>query len=484
MKKLFLSLAFCLFAGATFSAEMSGTYKVGGEGADYSSLAEACAAVNAATLTGNVTLAIASDLTETTNSGLVNTTDFIITVTSATETQQVITFTSEAANAGPAGSLVIGSSNPVTGTNEVATKNVVVDNVALVHKNAASKGRLVVYGAAEGIVLSNLSSTLEYTGGTHEIEVLKGASGSVPKNTVVRGCTITGKNTTWALCLRQAEGAIIENCLFECEGNQTGAFGYTIMARTEFTGEGIFRGNRLTKLVESDAQGHCFLSLQGGNWIVENNYFSGLDFAGEGATRLVYIRPIAGVGSIIRHNTFYVPAFTNKPGNTDNKNACIEGITTAEVRNNIFVSAEPTARFNFYINVINTVENNVFFYDETYANAFINAGTQWANYSGKESNKWAEPTFVDAAAGDLALAEANDALLVEALEAVRYDIDGTERGAETTYAGAYEYVTTGETTKIESTDVEQDNVRKVIENGQLVIIKDGVRYNVLGNVIE
>ncbi len=420
---------------------MVGTYTVGGEGADFASLAEATTAVNTTPIVGDVTLAIAADLTETTNSGLVNTTEYTIKVTSATATQQVITFTSETKNAGPEGSLIIGSSDPVTGTNEVATKNVIIDNVALVHKNAASKGRLVIYGAADGIILSNLSSTLEYTGGTHEIETIKGASGAVPQNTIIRGCTITGKNTTWALCFRQANGAIIEDCIFDCEGQAEGAFGYTIMARTEFTGQGIFRNNRLIKFVETDTKGTGFLSLQGGNWIVENNYFGGMDYVGEGATRLVYIRPISGVGTIIRHNTFHVPAFTNKPGNTDNQNACIEGIPAAEIRNNIFVYDDPTARFNFYINAINTVENNVFYYDETNANAFINAGKKWAEYTAADANIWAEVHFTDAAAGDLSLTGASDGdinLAVPAIADVTTDITGKARHEGTVYAGAYE----------------------------------------------
>ncbi len=46
------------------------------------------------------------------------------------------------------------------------------------------------------------------------------------------------------------------------------------------------------------------------------------------------------------------------------------------------------------------------------------------------------------------------------------------------------YVAQSPSTALENANAEQDNVRKVIENGQLIIIKDGVRYNAQGAVIE
>ncbi len=42
---------------------------------------------------------------------------------------------------------------------------------------------------------------------------------------------------------------------------------------------------------------------------------------------------------------------------------------------------------------------------------------------------------------------------------------------------------TGEATSLYNANAEQVEVRKVIENGQVYIIRDGVKYNVLGNVV-
>jgi hypothetical protein len=39
-------------------------------------------------------------------------------------------------------------------------------------------------------------------------------------------------------------------------------------------------------------------------------------------------------------------------------------------------------------------------------------------------------------------------------------------------------------TALENTEVENNNVRKVVEDQQLLIIKDGVKYNVLGSEVK
>ncbi len=53
--------------------------------------------------------------------------------------------------------------------------------------------------------------------------------------------------------------------------------------------------------------------------------------------------------------------------------------------------------------------------------------------------------------------------------------------AATIYAG---WKAVGSGTALENTEVTAQEVRKVVENGQVVIIRDGVRYNVLGTVIK
>ena len=46
----------------------------------------------------------------------------------------------------------------------------------------------------------------------------------------------------------------------------------------------------------------------------------------------------------------------------------------------------------------------------------------------------------------------------------------------------YDGTTVG--SSLENTEVETNNVRKVIENNQILIIKEGVKYNVLGSIVK
>ena len=93
----------------------------------------------------------------------------------------------------------------------------------------------------------------------------------------------------------------------------------------------------------------------------------------------------------------------------------------------------------------------------------------------------AEPKFADAAKGDLAIAEKNEDLKVARLETVLKDIDGKDR-AEQTYAGAFEYIepeTPEGVDNIESIE----GAQKIFRNGEVLIIRDGKTYNMMGQTI-
>ncbi len=426
----------------------AGTYKVGGPEPDYLSLYDACFYVNENGILGNITLAICADLTETATTGLINTSDYTITIRPDGETLRTITYDAAIAdNTGPSGSIVIGSSNPKAAPNEVATKNVILDGcaegsdvpaLAFVHKN--KNGRLVVYGAADDIIIRNIQSESQHTGTSNSIIQLRGNIGT-PKNITISNCTLVSTHVRRLIDMSNAgTGIVVENNTFIAENMQTNTFNYLIFMAS---GEGVIRGNRFEKVSDTDAAGICAISPQGGTWTIENNYFAGLDFTGTGTTRLVYIRPIEKTTTIVRHNTFYVPKFTSTPTNTDDKTTCIEAGGTMTVENNIFVSAEPTARHYFLLNEVTTLKNNVFYYDETNAKVFINAGKNWAAYRAGEgvTDIWAQPEFTNAAAGDLSLTGSSNGdvrFAVPRIAAVTTDIEGKPRHATTAYAGAWE----------------------------------------------
>ncbi len=475
----------------------AGTYKVGGEGADYASLAAACADLNDKLILGDVTLAICADLTEPANIGLINTTEHTISIRPDGEELRTITFTQETANAGVEGSLIIGAYKPVISAYSVASKNIIIDGTAIdgtesclkfVHQNYG--GHLVVYGAATDVVINNISQSCEVTGGsTHEYRIQSDGN-NAPAGIVISNNYITGKNTSRAIALYGGSDHIIEGNTFALKEMLGSTLAYGIHG-SDLSGTITIRGNKFVAVESATVSGVAAINTAGnGTWVIENNYFAGMDAKlTEEVARIQYIRN-ANNGTIMRHNTFYVPAFTGTPSNTTSGNAivCIELALTADViENNIFVSEESKAVHAFVKgNLSYTKMQNCRYYHVNGDAGLINfTANTWATYSVSDNTaKWVQPKFVDAAKGNLDLAEANDQLLVGKLDDVTTDIYGTER--KSNYAGAFEYVATSEggTTDIENAEVENTNVRKVVENGQVVIIRDGVRYNVLGNVIE
>ena len=82
MKKITLFLvAMTMRLLSVAQSQMSGTYTVGTGGSyDYSSMADAGMAIKDAEFTGEVTLLICTDLTETINSGIVNKSEYTLTI--------------------------------------------------------------------------------------------------------------------------------------------------------------------------------------------------------------------------------------------------------------------------------------------------------------------------------------------------------------------------------------------------------------------
>ncbi len=438
-----------------------GTYTVGGAGADFASLYEACQKVNESNITGDITLAICANLTEPKNMGLINTSAHTITIRPDGETLRTITFTKSGSNK-LTGSLVIGAADPEGSTTTTATQHVVIDGcakgsnnptLAIVHNNLGGSLRIVAGSSNNAIKNLHVSYGKNSSGTRYPIW-------SQGDDLTLIGCTIIGNGANRLVQLETKKDVLIEDNTFEMSGLTPASLAYGIHAGGAVTSTIILRGNKFLK-VTTDVNaataanaanrtgcGIAAVSCQGGTWIIENNYFAGMDFLNKtaGATaRMEYIRTIIKA-TTIRHNTFYIPSFTNKPANTDTNIAAIESTSFdgVVVSNNLFISAEETSQHTFlnrHKDITITSSNNVF-YHTTNAKAYIENTTAWDTYSAKDATaKWAEVTFTNAAAGDLSLAAPSDRdvrLAVPAIAAVKTDINGTPRHAGSVYAGAWE----------------------------------------------
>ncbi len=426
----------------------AGTYKVGGEGADYASLYDACYDLNENGVLGDVTLAICADLIETKNSGIINTSEHTISIRPDGETLRTITF-QYSVTYKVTGSIIIGAQDPVNTATTVATKNVIIDGcaegsdvpaLAIVHDNLGGSLRIAAGSSNNAIKNLHISYGEHSSGNRYPIWSQGG-------DITIAGNTIIGNGASRVIQLETNGNTLIEGNTLEFAGLAAASPAYGLHGGSAVNGNVIVRNNKFTKVTTNLAadQGIAAVSCQGGTWLIENNYFAGMDFLNttEGTkARMDYIR-IAVINTVtIRHNTFYIPSFTNKPANADNKvNAIESNVNGVVVSNNIFVSAEETAQHTFFYGNALTLANNVFQTVAENAKAYISGTQTLAAYlEANATAKTATVKFVDAAAGDLALAEGGDDLLVPAIADVATDINGTARGAETTYAGAFEYV--------------------------------------------
>lgn len=131
MKKITFLLAAVLVATVVSSAPMSGTYKVGSEpGSDYALLSTAVTDLNTNGISADVVLEINSDITETVNIGLINSSDFSITIRPNADTDRTITFNKSTDNSGPSGAFCMGIGMGLAWTNLAPARNIVIDGYA------------------------------------------------------------------------------------------------------------------------------------------------------------------------------------------------------------------------------------------------------------------------------------------------------------------------------------------------------------------
>jgi uncharacterized protein YjdB len=488
-------------------APLAGTYNIGGDAPDFASLYEACDYINNWGISNNVTLLICADLTETHNSGIVNETDYTITIAPNEATKRTITF-SGSDNVGPSGHIVIGYN--LTGWASTDTKNVIIDGSynnegQYLEFRGGNVGGVVIvyYGHVTNSVVKNCRLINPRTSGTTYVaqfrtEQLAGGTptasqktdnaptgvgfencymqvtgvtnsqaiyfnGSLsataagkPTNCYVRGCEITAKLR--CIFFNGATNATIEGNKFHMPAASAGYLAHGIMGNAQ-SGTIVVRGNKFIEMATTNAASGAYgiqaITASGGatKWIIENNYFAGLNATASGTISdkdfaLTYVR--CGDLCELRHNTFYMPSLTKKPGTalmSATPITCVYLAGTAEhvVKNNIFVSAETEANISLIRGSLNAnVLNNVYYHND--GNAAILAGaetkTTWDEFTAGGANAgsvWNNPAFVNAAEGDLRLTISDETLKMARLDEVLTDIEGTSR-PNPTFAGAHELI--------------------------------------------
>ncbi len=528
---------------------LSGKYIVGGEGADFASLAEAFTAANAKPLEGDVMFAIAADLTEPVNVGIQNPSAYNVTVAPAAADSVKITFTQATDNAGPSGNICIGCDMTLThACASVLTQNVVIDGQfegdeqrwltieasAAVHKG---NGPILFYGNVKDCAIRNTNIyVLNNNGASSNYGVILRAQNKTafaPVNVVVENNYIenTSGKVGQAIDVRLGSGTvspkatqilnneivaatrgvflegtdsitIVKGNTIRIRQTQPGYASYGIWGYNNIKGILYVQENKIVELTTAAATattGVVGIQTENGSasWVIENNYVTGFNPIAETIEGGIMLQGIAtaaysGGNIVMRHNTVLIndlPATV--PGTTElGKIIAIKTAKATAVENNLIVSHEQEAPHSLISAAdANVCKNNVY-YAYLEANASLAQDTKsWEAYQLIETTaKFAEVHFTDAAKGDLSLAaESNGdvALKVPAIAEVTTDITGATRHAEYVYAGAWEG---GEfkddPTAIENTEVENSNVRKVFENGNVYIIRDGVKYNLMGTVVE
>lgn len=510
MKKITLLFGLLIVTVIGFAQALSGTYKVGvGETApNFASLSEAVTALNTNGLAGDVVLEITSDITEAANIGLgVNTNGHSITIRPDQDVNRTITFTQLADNTSPTGHFVIGY--PTSGlsvawsdANTIATSNVTIDGYAVggserrlifTNTNAAHTNArmIVVVGACQNTVVKNciINNLTTNTGSPFCVGavVRKGTAIEVaPTNLTIDNNILTATGNAVAMGMRftnsgtiasaKVEGLIIKNNTItarrrlieinytngadiyknEFKTQQTGAPGtvsYGLWTSTAVTGTVKIHENRFTQAFteETGAFGHRVVSLSSGaTYEIYNNMFAGLDKT-KPSTAILNLAYLfySGVSGKIYNNTFYMKALTDpSAAATGYYNAIQLSGNTAEIKNNIFISDEPTHANTAFISAVPTPASdyNVYYLRQSHTGSKIVAAYttlgdyQTANLTKDVNSRYVNVIFADAAAGDLSIAGASvkdEDLAVPRLDAVLTDILGTSR-ATTTYAGAHE----------------------------------------------
>ena len=536
MKKITLSFVALAMSAISFAAPLNGTYTVGADASnDYQSLKAAFDAINAEAIAGDVTLQITSDLTEPANVGVQNPSEYTLTITVDKAEARKISFTQSTDNAGPSGNLCIGCDNTLTHTcASVLTQNVILDGSFegegqyLTIESAVGchklNGPVLVYGNVKNTTIKNCKLIVKNGAGSSSIYGITIRSQkneqNAPSNILIDGnyiealsaasnqgvyfqLTTSGRTTASDVTVSNnvikattrgifvnglKNGTFVGNTIsVHQEGNM---LSYGIWGYASMSGKFVVENNKIVELTTGAKDGtNGIVGIAVGSasdWVIRNNYISGFNVLSTEADTI----KISGIegnsyanSAIIEHNTIVLPNQTNAVARP---NVNMIRVNKAEVRNNLLVSFESDFVNALIHNPSTTMENNVY-------STVSNVGSAAKTFEEYQTNveatakHVASVAFKDLAAGDLDLVAPSDGdinLAVPALDAVETDIHGTVRG-EKTYAGAYEAgeFQPGTGTAVENTVV-APQATKVLRNGQVLIIRDGKTYNMMGQEIK
>ena len=507
--------------------KMKGEYKVGGEGADYATLAAAIKDLEEIGMEGDVDLLICADLKETENTSLVNQTDYTLTIRPDKAEMRTIEYGDQLDNPGPSGHITIGYD--LKGWAATPTKNVVIDGsfdgegqyLTIKAGDGTNAGVLVLfYGKVTNSVVKNCRLINERTTKTNYItqfrveQLVSGTNpaaeyrtdnspigvgfencymqvtgvgnaqavyynGAVaatakvggPKDCFVKNCEIVANLR--GIFLSGADGAIIEGNTFRLPKAPTGFLAHGIMGYSEM-GVISVRGNQFLEMKTNNTSAGDYgiqgITASGGAdvWVIENNYFTGLDALADvsaKAIKLCYVR--CDDSCVVRHNTFFVGSFTYTPTTAVDATAPISclylaGAKQYPVENNIFESDNITAQMSLIRGAMNpNVKNNVFSIttggvENVYVNSTTPMSKTWAEFQTNQPeaaavNKYEYVFFDSDKTYKFRGADPIEGLGVDRLDDVLTDIEGKERPRRT-YVGCYEGATLQQPARIEAPD--------------------------------
>lgn len=520
----------------------------GEEPADFESLAEAFTAYNEAAaagmVTGDVTLQVISDLNEPKNVGIQNPTEYTLTLTVDKAEERTISFSQAKDNAGPSGNICIGCDMTLTHTSaSVESKNIVIDgsfngsekrylSIVSVAGCQYWNGPILIYGNVKNITVKNCQLVAEngINGSSIYPVTIRSQSGSdfAPENITIENnyieavkgnsdqgiyfqLTTAGKkkpaNVTIAYNLIKARtrgifmkginNATIKNNFIAIDQPNAGMSSYGIWGYQSTEGEFIIEGNVIAQLntgAIASGNGIYGIVANAGKWYIRNNYVSGFNVT---ATTADDIALVGIQGSsladtvVIEHNTVVMPEQANNVANASAANIYLIKPATAKasVKNNLLVSNEAGFANALVASPAGIMESNVYC-----TQSYVGATEETKDFAAYKTA--VEPTaksvasvaFEDLANGNLDLVAPSDGdanLGVARLADVTTDIYGTERG-EFTYAGAFQGSTIqpGPGTDVEDINANGVEVKKIVRDGQVLIIRDGKTYNMMGQVVE
>jgi hypothetical protein len=446
MKKIFTFLLIVALSTGVVLADAlpAGNYYAPNDPGDgstfYTSLTDAFTAINDNGIAGNITLYINGDITQTTNVGLINPSEYTITIRPDSDVDRTITFShAEDDNSGPSGSLIVGIKMSLAWADMVPSKNIIFEGYAeggstrrlkietsmthhqgnppLLILNGSSdiqiKNMIILQQAAtngnsgygiylrcntgfspkempSNILIDNNHITATVNTASQGIGTYanaapdKAASGIVISNNVINA-------RTRGVFLNDVDGVQIKNNEFRINQTAAGVLSSVVMGNSRVAGDIIFDGNKVIEMKSANATAGAYglrgiIASGGGNWYITNNFFTGFDKtnATAGETMMQAIR--CGSTCFVYHNTFLLNALTNKPTNigipTDAQGAyCAINIAagTPDIKNNIFISDEDgCANFLIRGTVPAGIDNNIYYLKAGNTNARFNLNYQTA----------------------------------------------------------------------------------------------------------